>query len=264
MKTIPQTYLQAASMWTHALGMPFFFLCFALMYRSEWMMSWIDPTGEWWTFNVLMLSAIVLGVMSISRSGLFILQKRARLSVWQYMEWCFAEWIATAFFMALYLTLMNGDASYFTYVGRSLGILTAIVAYPYVVINLALSYTTLRETGETPANLLRFYDSTRRLKLVIADDAVLSVRAEENYVNIQYLEGSKLKSYSLRNSMNALEELLQSHGILRCHRSYYVNPAHIRVLRKEKEGVVVAELDIDSIPAVPVSSKYYATLVKHL
>ena len=264
MKTIPQTYLQAASAWTHALGTPFFFLCFALTYRCEWMRAWIDPTGGWWTFNVLMLSSILLVVMSLSRGGLYWLQRQHRLSVWQYMQWCFAEWIASVFFIALYLTLMNGDAGYFSYVGRSMAIVTSIVAYPYVVINLALSYTTLRETGETPANLLRFYDSTRRLKLVIADDVVLSIKAEENYVNIQYLEGNKIKSYSLRNSMSALEEMLESHGILRCHRSYFVNPAHIRVLRREKEGVVVAELDIDQVTPVPVSSKYYSTLVSRL
>ena len=263
MKIIPQSYLRASATWMHIAGIPGFFLNFVITYRSAWMSDWIAPTGEWLTLNILMLSSILLACMLLLRGGLWLLQKKVRLSVGQYAGWCVLEWLFCAFFMALYLTLMNGDAGYFAYVGRAMALIGTTAIYPYVVINLALAYTTLRDTGETAANLLRFYDSTQRLKLVIAADAVLCVRADENYVNIQYMEGSHIRTFSLHSSMSALEELLQSHGILRCHRSYYVNPAHIRILRKEKENTLVAELNQEVQP-VPVSSKYYSTLISKL
>jgi hypothetical protein len=34
----------------------------------------------------------------------------------------------------------------------------------------------------------------------------------------------------------------------------------VRVLRKEKEGVVVAELDVDDVREIPVSKKFYDNL----
>jgi len=61
-----------------------------------------------------------------------------------------------------------------------------------------------------------------------------------------------------------MEELLVRHGILRCHRSYLINPKHIKLLGKNKEGIVVAELDMPEAQAVPVSASYYDEVIKHL
>ena len=107
-------------------------------------------------------------------------------------------------------------------------------------------------------------DSTGRLKLVIAHDVLLYVEAQENYVSIHYMEGEKMKEYSLRQSMRGIEELMEKHGIVRCQRSYFVNPRHVTVLRRDKEGFIQAELDIKDSKSVPVSPKYYEQLSKLL
>ena len=60
--------------------------------------------------------------------------------------------------------------------------------------------------------------------------------------------------------MRAIEEGLQKHGIVRCQRSFFVNPRRVKVLRRDKEGVIVAELDFADTKAVPVSPKYYQEL----
>ena len=88
--------------------------------------------------------------------------------------------------------------------------------------------------------------------------------AEENYVSIHYMEGEKEKEYSLRQSMRGIEELMSKHGIVRCQRSYFVNPRHVTVLRKDKEGMIQAELDVNGSRPVPVSPKYYEDLNKML
>ena len=59
--------------------------------------------------------------------------------------------------------------------------------------------------------------------------------------------------------MRGIEELMDKHGIIRCQRSYFVNPRHVTVLRKDKEGFIQAELDVNCKP-VPVSPKYYEIL----
>ena len=107
---------------------------------------------------------------------------------------------------------------------------------------------------------MRFYDSSHNLKFVINPDSVLYISAEENYIHIFYSDGSKIKSYVLRNSMKAVDELCLSNGLVRCHRSYFVNPSHIKVLRKDREGVVFAVLDVDDVMDIPVSRKYYNSL----
>ena len=64
--------------------------------------------------------------------------------------------------------------------------------------------------------------------------------------------------------MRGIEELMAKHGIVRCHRSYFVNPRHVKVLRRDKEGMIQAELDVAAIKPVPVSPTYYDQLSKML
>ena len=113
-------------------------------------------------------------------------------------------------------------------------------------------------------SLMRFVDSTQRVKLMIASSAVLYIKAEENYVHIRYMEGDRLKEYALRASMKSLEELMHKHGLIRCQRSYYVNPQHIKVLRRDKEGMITAELNTPQAQNIPVSPRYYEELAKWL
>ena len=113
-------------------------------------------------------------------------------------------------------------------------------------------------------SLMRFVDNTQRVKLMIASSAVLYIKAEENYVHIRYMEGERLKDYSLRASMKSLEELMQKHGLIRCQRSYYINPQHIKVLRRDKEGMITAELHTPLAQPIPVSPRYYDELAKWL
>ena len=44
------------------------------------------------------------------------------------------------------------------------------------------------------------------------------------------------------------------------HRSYLINPVHVKVLRKDKEGVVYAELDAPEVQHIPVTKRYYASV----
>jgi DNA-binding LytR/AlgR family response regulator len=111
---------------------------------------------------------------------------------------------------------------------------------------------------------MRFYDVNRNLKFVVTADTILYIGAEENYINIYYTDGGKVKSYVLRNSMRSVDELCLTNGLVRCHRSFYINPSHVRVLRKDKEGFVSAELDVDDVREIPVSKKFYNNLAEML
>jgi DNA-binding LytR/AlgR family response regulator len=139
---------------------------------------------------------------------------------------------------------------------------------PYVILALSLRlyeyHTRSEEQTSQALNRMRFYDDRHNLKIVLTSDSILYITAEENYVNIYYTDNDKVKSYVLRSSMKALDELCQDHGLIRCHRSYYVNPLHVKVLRKDKEGIVYAELDARDMMHIPVTKRYYDRLSEML
>ena len=43
-----------------------------------------------------------------------------------------------------------------------------------------------------------------------------------------------------------------------------INPQHIKVLRRDKEGMISAELDVPNQKSIPVSPKYYEAVAKGL
>ena len=266
MDKIPAIFGKLSSQLLYLLGIPAFFLCFMLIYQPALATQLLDMGKDMLSFNTTIIMCILLGVMIISRVLMMVLFHQMRLNWWHYVVWEVAELIIMSLFMALYLTLMyKGAYPYFNVVGQSLYALLIICIYPYVIFNIALIFAAQKEEQATyDDSLMRFVDSTQRVKLMIASSAVLYVKAEENYVHIRYMEGDRLKEYALRASMKSLEELMHKHGLIRCQRSYYINPQHIKVLRRDKEGMISAELNTPQAQPIPVSPRYYEELAKWL
>ena len=108
--------------------------------------------------------------------------------------------------------------------------------------------------------LIRFYDDQKRLKLVVSSEAVLYIEAEENYVHVVHLDNGKIRDFELRCSMRSLEDVLKRHGLVRCHRSYFLNAAHVDLLKKDANGYALAQLDQEGAREIPVSKRYYQTV----
>lgn len=260
MKQIPRLFYKATTQIWFYLMLPLFFLGFVLLYKPVAMTVFFDAGTEWLSFNVTMLSAILLVWLAITRNLIFILRRHLRFNWLSYTAWCIAEVVIAAFFMGLYMTLIShGVYSYFTSVGYCLGFLLMVLTYPYVIISFAVAVS-YKEPPVKPESLMRFTDSSGRLRVVVAANSLLFVEADANNVTVNYLDGDRVAQYSLRNSMKSIEPLMLRHGIVRCQRSYYVNPQRIKVLRREKDGVILAELDIPRLRPVPVSPKYYDEL----
>ena len=156
-----------------------------------------------------------------------------------------------SFFVALSIWLvLDKPMPYFDMMKNSFQYIFLTLIIPYSILALSVrvyDYSNKSAGTDDAARRMRFYDSSHNLKFVINPESVLYIGAEENYIRIYYSDGSKIKSYVLRNSMKAVDELCLSNGLVRCHRSYYVNPSHIKVLRKDREGVVFAILDVDDV-----------------
>ena len=264
MNKVPSSLCSLTTLLLHVLGMPVFFLGFILIYESRWIIEFLDTGTGMVVFNTLMLTSILMGVVGISRIVMVVVAKHHKISWWQYSLWSFAEVFVFSCFAALYMALIYGTYGYFPAFAKCFQLSVATLCYPYIIF--AILFALIRPDEEEMAeeNLVRFVDSTGRLKLVIAHDVILYIKAQENYVSIHYMEGNTHKEYLLRQSMRGIEDLMARHGIIRCQRSYFVNPRHVAVLRRDKEGFIQAELDVDSNRPVPVSPKYYEQLSKML
>ena len=250
----------------YLFGLSGFFIGFVFLYRPVQIVEFFDMGRGIMAFNTTMLFCILFGVLLISRLLLYVL-RRFFVPTWlAYSLWIFGEVLVASLFMALYVTLMyHGEYPYFDVVGLCLFFNLIVLSLPYVIISLSVVASEANDVGEpSEGGLIRFHDNTQKLKLVVAADALMYVKAEENYVRIKYLENGVIKDYVLRNTMKSLELTLQKYGMVRCQRSFFVNPKHVKVLRKDKQGVVVAELNVSGADTIPVSPKYYDALERLL
>ncbi len=250
----------------HSLVVPLFSFVFAILYKPFAISEVLEMENASYSFNITMLLCIMLGVVVLSRLLLFLLRERMSASGVVYVVWCLGEIVVSSLFCSLYLTLMlDGTRGFFEVVGSTVGRLFGIAIYPYALLWLIFMLYAERNKEEVdPSSLIKFYDEYRKLRFVIAPEAVVFLKSEENYVQIHYVENSKTKKFVLRSSMRALEEQVAHHGLVRCHRSYVINPEHVKMVRKEPSGVVVALLKEEGYEPIPISRKYQEEITRIL
>jgi hypothetical protein len=262
-----KTLLGGMSTVAHILIVPLFSFVFTILYRPFGIAEALDIGGVDYTFNITILYCILLGSVAITRTLLYLLRHKMAPSRLGYAVWCLGEVVVASLFGALYATLMDaGDATYFEYVGGVCSRLFGIAIYPYALLYLCLELHTASLGNEEvdSSALVKFHDEYQKLKFVIDSSAIIFLRSEENYVNIHYADGERTKKFVLRSSMRALEEQMVRHGLVRCHRSYFLNPSHVKMIRKEPTGMVVAELNETGLEPIPISRKYQDEVTKLL
>lgn len=252
----------------NSLIVPVYALFFVALYRPYGINELLDMSDTTFTFNVTILFCIVLVSVSLTRGCLYLIGRYKYVSRPLYAVWCLGEIIVSALFAALYITLVSDEpVPYFDAAGISSGILFSICIFPYSFLWLAFELY-IRHDDNIPASddvsLIRFYDEYRKLRFVIAPEALVFIKSDENYVQINYMHDARIKKFILRSSMRALEETMTKHGLVRCHRSYFVNPSFIKMIHRDHSGVIVAELKIGDCGNVPISRKYHDAITRLL
>lgn len=244
----------------HIVAIPAFFFGFMMIYTPLGAEVYLGGIKPGYAFHITMLACIIAGSEGLTRSLLYIFKKKINKT--SYLFWCLLDMVTAALFMGLYVWLMKRTSiPYFNAVTWSFGTMALTSIYPYVIILMALLLNLRKKKMETaekaPDDRIRFYDSRKVMKLVVNVSSIYYISADENYVNINYEEGGKTKKYELRASMKSIEELCARNSLLRCHRSYIVNPSHIKILRKAQDGIVYADLDSPEPVSIPVTKRYY-------
>ncbi len=265
MTEIPRVFRRFVPQLLHVIVLPIFFFAFMIIYRPFNIMGFLGK--EWFGVHIAIMTSIVL--LCILMTRLIYYYVPMKLNYTLYIFWNVAEAVFTSFFVALYLWLVLGKPMpYFEVLILAIQYVFLTLIIPYSVMALSMrivEYGRKKSSDDDDAqHRMRFYDDKHNLKLVVQSDTILYIEADINYVNIFYTENGRVRSFMLRSSMKALDELCQDHGLIRCHRSFYVNPPHVKVLRKDREGIIFAELDAKDVRHIPVTKRYYERLSEML
>lgn len=251
-----------------------FALVFVNLYSPFEVSSTFNLTDiQLFAYSSLVILAGLL-IIAISRIILHQVTRKKVFSNGNYILWITAEIISLA---AVYVVLQfffveePGDDLLSRY-KESLKTTTLVLLFPYTLSYLYLSWQEKKnkleqlsaekklEKPEIPA-FIAFKDEKGELKFSVKTEDLLYLEAADNYVIIHYTDGKSNEKFMIRNSMKNLEKELSEFGIFRCHRSYMVNFSRVKIVKKEKDGLVL-EIDSSSKKNLPVSETYVNSVMK--
>lgn len=190
--------------------------------------------------------------------------------------WIAGELVLISFILTIIASLINADENleFYNLLGRVSFNITTILVIPYAGTTLILMLRERRqqiealreyiekqeETRQEKTENMNFYALGGKLAFSTHRDNVLYIESADNYCNIHYLNEGKEDTFILHNSLKNLDNRTKYPGLLRCHRGYMVNINNVKLLRKEKDGLVI-ELS-QGVKAIPVSRTYNERVVK--
>ena len=257
----------------------FFVFVFIILFKPFNSNNWKQGMGvDTFVFYSILLVAIGLGVLAVSRIVMYLTRTRIELYYYTYIVWMLSEIAFISLACTLFVWLIDGRRNdYFQIFPYTAFYTTAILFLPYSISwlyfelkekNVALEKikktlhlkSTVKINGEE-TNLINFPDDKGNLKLSVNADHLFYLEAADNYIKICYINKEKVSHFILRNSLKNIETLLTNSNLVRCHRSYMINFKKVKVLRKEKDGLQI-ELDANNIADIPVSKTYVDEMLK--
>jgi DNA-binding LytR/AlgR family response regulator len=256
-----------------------FTAAFALVFINIYAPFGVDKWMNVSSVQLFLYSSIVILigmlVIVISRVLMVMFSRKRSITYGTYAIWIASEIVTLALVYALIQW-------YFLHVGKDLLLImrnsvrtTAyIILLPYVISWLYLSfkdkYTALEKmesklphiSADLPdskyastGSMIPFRDEKGILKFSIKKEDLLYLEAADNYVIIHYLDSKKPGKYMIRNTLKRIEEAMPGAGLVRSHRSFMVNIDNVKVIRKEKEGLIIGfESPVEV--TVPISKTY--------
>lgn len=272
---IPAYLYEKKNSITMILFTALFALLFINLFQPFGSREWYPGVSDtkYFAFSSLIILTGML-VVVISRVILTYRSKQHSILYWHYGLWILAEIAAMSIFYTLFAQFFPKDGvtrDISESFRQSLYNTALVLLLPYAISWLYFSWkeksALLEHMGQekgvdgSPKMLIAFADEKGELKISIATENLLYIESADNYATIHYLNKLKLSHYLLRNSLKRLEEHLVDTSLVRCHRSYMVNMDRVKILKKEKGGIML-ELDEQNTPDIPVSKTYYESFMQ--
>ena len=254
-----------------------FSVIFMTVYQPFSSTTWFDFSSARHAALTLSFYAIAICFMALSKAMFYrLLCRRTEVTMQTYVLWIASEYVIIAliyYFFTKYF-LGSGDPLSAVLILRIALCVFLIVAIPYTIFTLWTAYkarteeyhllllasrTDRRETS----GMLRLFDYAGSLKITVSAESVYYVESMDNYVQIHYELDGKMMTYMLRVSTKKLEEMFAGTSLVRCHRSYIVNAAHVKCVQSFKDKAVIV-MDKAGLREIPVSKSYLQTVMSRI
>ncbi|HSH20660.1 MAG TPA: LytTR family transcriptional regulator DNA-binding domain-containing protein [Draconibacterium sp.] len=122
----------------------------------------------------------------------------------------------------------------------------------------------LKTTASKPTEkrLIILKDENGKIKFSVVANDLLLLESTDNYVSVYYILQNKVQRKLLRNSLKNLEPMLKESAIIRCHRSFMVNPANVEFMQKKGKKLNIKIKQFER--SIPVSEKYSSPFLDFL
>lgn len=108
-------------------------------------------------------------------------------------------------------------------------------------------------------NLVSIFSQNKKNQLEVNLSDLLFVEAMQNYVSIYFKKEDKVQKEIIRTTLSNVEKQLSDTPIIRCHRSYLVNPNQIQKVEGNAQGLRLTLNHLEN-QFVPVSRKFIPAL----
>jgi hypothetical protein len=195
--------------------------------------------------------------------------KQQEFRVKTYVLWLVLE---IALINLVYIFLYgNPIGNFINDLGFSLKYTLLSIWLPYSFAILIVYYKNQREEIEelkinvnkpTEKRLIVFKDENGKIKFSVLAADLLLLESTDNYVSVFYILQNKVQRKLLRNSLKNMEEMLKENAIIRCHRSFMVNPVNVEFMQKDGKKLNIKIKQFDR--TIPVSEKYSSPFLDFL
>jgi hypothetical protein len=270
--SIPAYLTEKKNIVRHILFTALFALVFINIYAPFGVENWFKLTKLQLIFSSSLVILTGVLVVAVSRIIMYQVCRRKRLNYFRYGLWIAGEIVSMGMVYAILQAVILKDKRDFIFVFKSTLTTTLLVLLiPYTITWLYFSWMDKSRKLEKMAGtlvpkasfplMLAFNDEKGELRFSIKTQDLLYLEAADNYVIIHYTDHTKRARYVIRNSLKNMEAGLSESGVIRCHRSYMVNFERVKIIKKERDGLVI-ELDVAEKHSIPVSKTYVDQVMK--
>ena len=285
MTPIPSFIYKRSNQITMIIFVPIFALFFIALYSpfdfdridsDAHFLSWLNVSRELLVQLItIFLILIGMAVAAISRWLMELYTRKRQISYVHYITWIACEILVMTLMFTIVALFTDTNKGIITLFKNSLIKTFLMLLIPYTLCYIYFIWQErvaqlrmLRERiaeDETAlqAAYVQIFDEKGEMRLSVRREHLLLIESADNYICVWYTNNNAPKKVLVRNTLKQVAEQLASTHIQRCHRSYLVNLDHVKVLRREKEGIFV-ELGIVGVPDVPISKTYSDSIQKWL
>lgn len=192
-------------------------------------------------------------------------------------RWTLGKWILDAALLLAMIALANfvyynalvGWTAFSPVVLLSVAIPTVLVGlFPITLSGMAVQMRAERENQKTAVDVQLATTRKTEVKveqLISLGDGALTVdpgklifcESRQNYVRCCFLQEEQFTEQTIRATLSGLEAQLSEDQLIRCHRSFLVNPEYIKQARGNAQGLRLEIEHTDEV--IPVSRAYVQT-----